>query len=147
MYGFIPLEIGFIISAFFLFFQDMRMRRVRVASYAPALIGTGLFYAPTLPPLYYVGFIALLGAATLGTTYGVLWFFTAKVGIGDYVTIAVFSVWPQLAIVALALALAVGIIGHKQKMWNRGLRAIPLAGLMGFCAMLFIVVSVLNSPH
>ena len=133
----LPLAGGLGITSIILAWEDFRMLTIRVMSFAPAIIGILWFYSGVLSLNVIVPVLSVLALALL-SSYIVLWVFSAKVGRGDYLTIALFAFWPWLMVLSATAALATGIVGHKMKWWNRGLRAIPLAGLMGLFALIYI---------
>lgn len=133
----LPLAGGLAVTSAVIAWEDFRMQSLYLHSFYPAIIGIAWFYSGALSLNLLVPVFGVL-AAVLLSSYIVLWVFSAKVGRGDYLTIALFAFWPWMMVLSATTALAVGIVGHKLKWWNRGLRAIPLAGLMGLFALVFI---------
>lgn len=140
--GFYPLVVGLGVTSILVAYEDMRTGGIHNYDWLPALIGAAYFYLTSgLPSLLFSGFLAL---AMVGGTWATLKIVkkrnqdAAVVGQGDYIAVALFSFWPVMVVYVIVYALTVGIAGFYLKWWNRGLRGIPLAGLMGIFCLLYI---------
>jgi hypothetical protein len=109
--------------------------------WVPAIVGIGYFYltSESLDLIFLAGLTAIMMSLATWATLKIAHRKnedSALIGKGDYLVIILFSFWPDMVVLALTLGLLVGITGFHYRIWNRGLRGIPLAGLMGlFCIM------------
>jgi len=142
--GFYPLVGGLGITSCLIAWSDLRTGWLTAWYFGPALVGMGVFYQTSLNLTSFL----FVGATALFMVVGT-WLTlklahrknedSALVGKGDYLAVAVFSFWPAMVIYAMMLALMFGIAGFRFNWWNRGLRGIPLAGLMGIFCLIYIL--------
>jgi hypothetical protein len=144
--GFYPLILGLSATSALIAYRDLARGWVYSFDWLPAIAGIAVFY--------YLGFslellftALILSPIMVAVTWLTLRFVklrdqpSAKVGTGDYLAIALFSLWPGMAVGVITLALLVGLMGFTRLNWwkyGRGQRGIPLAGLMGLCFFLYI---------
>lgn len=146
--GFYPLALGLAVTSVLIAYRDLARGWVYWFDWLPALGGIGYFYVTGFNlTLLLTGLI--LATVMVGASWATLRFVhkrdhkSAVVGGGDYLAIGLFAFWPAMMVIVVVYALTVGIAGFYLKWWNRGLRGIPLAGLMGVFCIAYIAYATL----
>lgn len=149
--GLYPLVGGLASTSLLIAYSDIRHGWFNPLYLGPGVGGISLFVALTQEwPLMALGAMTavLMVGGTWLTLKAVPWITlhifhrtqdSSQVAKGDYIVLALFSLWPEMVVYAGTLAVVWGIAGFRFGWWNRGLRTIPLAGLMGVFCVLYIL--------